>query len=333
MHRDSRVRQRLKLRELNILLAVAHAGSMAKAARDLAISQPAVSKAIADMEHTLGVPLFDRSQQGVEPTQYGRALLRRGVAIFDELQQGVQDIEFLSNPEAGELRIGTSPSLSEGVVLAIIDRLSRQYPRVVFHVLPGSTLSLHDELRQRRVELAFSQLSGPAPGEDIDTEVLFEDSLVVVAGLDNPWARRRTVRLAELVNEPWTWPAPGTFFDSLVVGAFRASGLEPPRAAVHVDAFGMRLKLAATGRFLAIVPAGVLRVPVRHASIKMLPVELPTTQREMGIITLKHRTLSPLAQLFIDCAREVAKGQAPGGRATTARKPREVRFGSSARPR
>ena len=111
---DHRVGRRLKLRELNILLAVVQAGSMAKAGKRLAISQPAVSKAIADMEHTLGVPLFDRSPQGVEPTQYGRALLKRGVAVFDELQQAVQDIEFLSDPDAGELRIGSTPLWPKG---------------------------------------------------------------------------------------------------------------------------------------------------------------------------------------------------------------------------
>src|SRR5262245_25751151 len=82
---DDRQVRRLKLRELRVLLAVTQAGSMAKAAKQLAISQPAVSRAIADMEQTLGVPLFDRTAQGIEPTRYGRALLTRSVAVFDEL--------------------------------------------------------------------------------------------------------------------------------------------------------------------------------------------------------------------------------------------------------
>ena len=96
------------------------------------------------MEETLGVPLFDRSSRGIEPTQYGRALLKRGVAVFDELKQGVQEIAHLSNPETGELRIGSSSSLSEGIVVAVINRLSRKHPRVVFHVVPGGALALHE---------------------------------------------------------------------------------------------------------------------------------------------------------------------------------------------
>src|SRR5262245_21891952 len=116
MHWDHRVGRRLNLRDLNILLAVVEAGSMAKAAKRLAISQPAVSRAIADMEHTLGVTLLDRNPQGVEPTRYGRALLNRGRAAFDELKQGVQDIAFLADPGVGDLTIGSSSAVSEMIV-------------------------------------------------------------------------------------------------------------------------------------------------------------------------------------------------------------------------
>jgi DNA-binding transcriptional LysR family regulator len=306
MSEDLQVR-RLKLRELRILLGVIQAGSMAKAAKQLAISQPAISRAIADMERTLTVPLFDRSSRGIEPTQYGHVLVKRSVAVFDELKQGVQDIAYLANPEVGELRIGSSASLSEGMVLAVINQLSRKHPRVVFHVVAGGALALHDELRERRIELGFARLPGSTTEDDLQAEILFEEPLVVVVGTDNPWARRRKTKLAELVNEPWTWSSPGTMFDTLVVDAFRASGIEPPRATVYAESISMRIRLAATGPFLAVVPASMARLYSEHASIKPLLVDLPMTQRSIGIITLKNRTLSPLAQLFVDCARRMAK--------------------------
>lgn len=306
MSEDRQIR-RLKLRELRILMAVIQAESMAKAARQLAISQPAVSRAIADMEHTLEVPLFDRTARGIEPTRYGRALFRRSVAVFDELKQGVQEIAYLSNPEAGELRIGSSASLSEGIVLAVVNRLSRKYPQVVFHVVPGGALALRELLRERRIELGIARLPEAAAEDEVHAEILFEEPLVVVASTANPWVRRRRIKLAELVNEPWTWSGPGTMFDTLVVDAFRVSGLEPPRATVYAEAINMRIRLAATGPFLAVIPASPLKFHAEHASIKKLPIELPMTQRSVGIITLKKRTLSPLAQLFIECAREVAK--------------------------
>ena len=203
-----------------------------------------------------------------------------GVAAFDELKQGVQDIEFLANPGTGELFIGSSSAMSEGIVLAVIDRLSQQYPRVVFHIESVSSPALYDELRERRIELGFARLYGAVPEDDLHQETLFEDRLVIVAGMENPWIRRRKITLSDLVNEPWTWPSTGTMLDALVVEAFRASGLESPRATVYVDDVNSRIRLAETGRFLAVVPAVNLRFPDRHASIKVLPVELPTSHRQ-----------------------------------------------------
>jgi len=306
MQLSDRIGRRMKLHDLHVLMTVVQAGSMSKAASLLNTTQSAISRSIAELENAVGARLLDRGRRGVEPTQYGGALLKRGIVVFDELKQGMQDIEFLSDPRAGELRLGGGPTVSEGIVLTVIEKLSRQYPRVVFHVAPGGTLALLDELRARRIELAFAQLSDPAP-DDMDQEVLFEEPLVVVAGMENPWAHRRQVRLAELVKEPWTWPPPGTAHDALVVQAFRASGLEPPRATVYAEAINMQTRLAANGRFLAIVPAFIMRLPAKHPTLKVLPVELPATHRQIGIITLKNRTLSPLAQLFFEVAREVAK--------------------------
>ena len=306
MDRHQRARRRLKLRQLEILLAVADTGSMAKAATRLAITQPAISRALADAEHTLGVPLFDRGTHGVEPTQYGRALLKRGIAVFDELDQGVREIEFLVDPTSGELRIGAPAGLSESVVLDAINRLSSQYPRVVFRVVIATGSALIEQLRERKIEIGFDG-QAVAGQEDVNLEVLYDEPLVVVAGVDNPWVRRRKIKLAELVNEPWTWPPPESTYGSLVVEAFRSSGLEPPRSAVYTHAINLRISLAATGPFLAVVAAGVMTRRGKYPSIRKLSVELPATRREFHLITLKKRILSPLAQRFIDCARDNAK--------------------------
>jgi DNA-binding transcriptional LysR family regulator len=304
---EDQLGRRVKFRDLHIAMTVAQSGSMLKAARELAISQPVVSKVVADLEQTLGVRLFDRSKKGVEPTASGRVLLRRARAAFDELRQGVQEIEFLNDPTTGELQVGASPALMEGILLAVIGRMTLHYPRVVFHVVAHALPEQYGYLRERRIEVGLARIAEPVPEEDFNVEVLFDEPLVVVARAENPWTRRTKIKLAELVNEPWTWPAAGTTFDSLVVRAFRTSGVEAPRPAVHVDAFNMRLKLAAAGRFLAIVPASIMRFSHNQASVKILPVELPMTQSCIGIVTLKNRALSPLARACMECVREVAK--------------------------
>src|SRR5271156_907998 len=106
MQLGDRIGRRLKLRELHILLAVAERGSIAKAAHDLAISQPVVSKTIADLEPTLGVRLLGRLRQGLEAAPYTRPPLRRSFAAFDERREGVKEIEFLTKPTTGDVRVG-----------------------------------------------------------------------------------------------------------------------------------------------------------------------------------------------------------------------------------
>src|SRR5947209_15373441 len=116
MQLSDRIGKRVKLRDLHVLMSVVQAGSMSKAARKLNAAQPNISKSIADLEYSLGVPLLDRHQHGVEPTAYGKALLARCVAIFDELREGIKNIEYLADPTAGEVRIGATGPLAEGFV-------------------------------------------------------------------------------------------------------------------------------------------------------------------------------------------------------------------------
>lgn len=133
-----RIGRRLKLRDVHILHAVVQSGSMAKAAERLAISQPVVSKTIADLEHTLGVRLLDRSRKGIGVTPYGRVLLTRGLAAFDELRSAVKDIEFLSDPSAGEVRIAATAPMLNGFLPVIINQLCRQHRRLSLHVTEQS---------------------------------------------------------------------------------------------------------------------------------------------------------------------------------------------------
>jgi DNA-binding transcriptional LysR family regulator len=301
-----RIGRRIKLRDLHVLQAVVQAGSMTKAANQLAISVPVVSKAIADLEHTVGVPLLDREPQGVEPTAYGRALLHRSIIAFEELRQGIKDIEFLADPTVGEVRIGTTVTLAASFVSAVIDRLSRRYPRIAFRVVAEGTEMLRD-LSERSVDLLIYRQFTPFADERVSFEFLFESPYVVAAGVNNPWRKRRRITLAELKDEPWALPPPDSRFGSYVVEVFRAAGLDFPRAAVIASALEMRANLLKTGRYLAIFPDFWLRLPEPHPSIRMLPIKLPIESGPIGVVTLKNRALSAAAQLFIETAREIAK--------------------------
>jgi DNA-binding transcriptional LysR family regulator len=307
MQWSDRVGRRLKLRDLHILLAVARSGSMGKAATELGISQPSISKAIGEAEHAVGLRLLDRGPHGIEPTIYGRALLKCGTAVFDELRQGVKELEFLTDPASGELRVGSTETMAAGFVSAVSDRVSRQHPRVNFHLIPGDSITLvNRELRQRSIDFAIGPISGLKLDQDINAEILFDDQFVVMAGAESKWVRRRKFKLADLIDEPWILPPSDSVPGITISQTFRASGLEPPRAQMTSFSLPLHYHLLATGRFLTMLPLSMLRFG-KHLPLKLLSADVPSIPYPAAIITLKNRTLSPLAQLFIAGARDIAK--------------------------
>jgi DNA-binding transcriptional LysR family regulator len=308
-----RVTQRLKLRDLRLLDTVVRWGSMAKASSQLHLSQPAVSKAVAEMEQMLGVRLIERGRTGVEPTPHGRALLKRGIAIFDELRQGVADLEYLSDPTVGEVRISASEPVAAGLLPNLIERFSRQYPKVSIYLTQAPIASLqfltpqHRDLRERNVDLILGPLFEPLAEDDLAYEPLFEEPSVVAVGSRSKWARSRAITLAALMDEPWCLQPPNTRAGLSHIDAFRGSGLDLPRKKVTSASVQVQIGLLGTQRYLTIFPSSLPRFGGPRLSIKALPIKLPITPWTVGIITLKKRTISPAAQLFIATARELTK--------------------------
>jgi DNA-binding transcriptional LysR family regulator len=304
---ESRIGRRLKLRDLQILSSVVRWGSMAKAASHLAMSQPAVSESIANLEAALGVRLLDRSTRGAEPTRYAQALLERGRVAFDELRQAIRDIEFLADPTVGEVRVACGDTVAAGLLPAVIDRLSRHRPNISVRVIQSSAETPeYRELRERRVDLALARMTASFTQEDLEVEILFEDPHRVVAGAGTAWARRRRITLAELADEPWIFPS-NRVIRELITEAFAARGLTLPRERVTSNSILLRNHLLATGRFLTVLPASVLRYNAKLWSLKALPIELKVRARSVGMLTLRNRTVSPVVQVFMEHLRAVAK--------------------------
>jgi len=304
---SERIGRRIRLRDLHILLTVVQCRSMAKAAEHLAISKPVVSKAIADLEHMLGVRVLERDRHSAEPTVFGAALLKRGITVFDELREGVKDIEFLTDPTAGDVRIGCNPILATGFVSAVIERLSRRLPRLVFHVVVRPGEMLLAALSERKVDFLVARRLGALTDERLGFKLLFSDRDVVVAGKQNAWIGRRKIELADLMKESWVLPPPDNVVGSVVAKAFRARGLEYPSTTVFSDSPHVRLSLVSSGRFLSIFPASILKFPGSPPGVKELRVQPQLAAVPVGIVTLENRTPGPAAQLFIDYACEMAK--------------------------
>jgi DNA-binding transcriptional LysR family regulator len=308
---DKNIGRRFQLRELHVFFTVAGCGSMARAAVELGITQPSVSAVIAGLETSLGVRLFDRGPGGVELTPFGHALLSRVQAAFDELRLGVKDIEFLREPTAGEVKIGCPESISAGFLSGVIDLLSQRYPRVSLVIASVDTPTLDfRELDDRKLDLVLARLATPDPKKvpaDYTAEILFNDRLCIVAGRDSPWARRRKIDIAELANERWIISPSDSPGGSWMAEAFRTRGVKFPERCVTTYSVHVRNNLLATGRYVGTMPESALDWTAERFGLKRLPFELTAPPWPIAVVTLRNRILSPVANLFLDCARAVAK--------------------------
>src|SRR5436190_1634748 len=276
MQWTDRMGRRVKLRDLHVLVAVANSGSISRAAERLAISHPVVSRTISDLEHTLGVRLFDRSSQGVEPTMYGRAFLDCGVAIFDDLRRGMQRLELLSDPASGEVIIASYDVMMAGFIPTVMDQLARKHPKMVFQTINGSDNHfLRTTLRERKADVAITRRIQAVAEPDIVTEILFQDPMLVVTGPRNRWDARRKIDLSELSSEPWILPVPDSAIGTLIAESFHSSGLELPRPTVMTNSAPLRSHLLATGRYVSMVPRSMLQFGAQQLRVRILPVKLP----------------------------------------------------------
>ena len=302
---EHQIGRRIRLRDLHVFLTVSQRGSMARAAAQLGVSQPAVSGVIADLERTLGVPLFERSTRGVKPTVYAREMMDRSVAAFDELKQGIRTLENLADPEVGEVWIGCIETVTALVLPPILGEFMRRYPRVVVHVLRlSSPMTEFRDLCERNLDLVLGRMTRePAQDCELVFEPLFEDRTVVVAGAQSRWARRRKIDLADLADAQWALSTPECRTHTAIKEAFDARGLRPPQVALISQSIPLRLSLVASGAYLSVFPESIRSFKGYQGNVRILPIDLPASPTPFAIITLRSRNLNPVAQRFIEHLR------------------------------
>jgi DNA-binding transcriptional LysR family regulator len=308
---ESQIGRRLKLRDLHVFSTVVQRGSMAKAARELGVSHPAVSEVISDLEHALGVKLLDRSARGIEPTIYGDALLKRSIAVFDELKQSIRDIEFLSDATTGEVRIGSMEAPWFTLLPDVIRQFSQRYPRIEVHTELIDHSEVFLALRERRYDCVlmtmFTGYQDKVAADDLTVEILYDDAATVTAWAQSKWARRRKIDLAELIDQPWVMAGPTAWGRSFTAKAFEAAGLGPPNPRIATSSIILRARLIVGSPHLGIFLTSVLRRLIAdHYALTSLPVDLGAPPWSVAIVTVKNRTLSPVVERFLACVREVA---------------------------
>ncbi|MBC2666996.1 LysR family transcriptional regulator [Novosphingobium flavum] len=303
---EDRIGRRLPLWDLTVLQTCIDVGSISKAAEAVRLSKPAISKILRGLEQEVGAELVSRSWRGLEPTEACRILLARSDAALAALHSAVDSINLLSSSTTGELRIAANEVGLSGLIGDVIASIHERYPGIVFEIVPAytRTAQLH-ELERGNVEVVVGQIADI--GHQIEATELFQDRLVVAAGENSRWVKAKAEKLADLINDPWAFSPLDTVSGRTMTQAFRINGLGLPPVMVVGSSMQLLRQLVMRNEFLALFPASVVE---RARGLVALPVEVNALWQPIGLLTMKHRTLSSLAKLFIDEIRKVVSENA-----------------------
>ena len=211
-----------------------------KAANEAGVTQPALSKAIAGLETTLGVRLFDRTNRGVLPTPHGDALYRRATGVFEELRYARQEIELLTDADSGDLRLGAVPTVCAGFLPSVISRLLALRPQYRLDVAELDSQKLRSELLTRSLDFALGASHLVAGTSDLAFEKLFEDRLFVIANANHPLTGRRSLRLSDLTRFHWILPGGDSQIRTRLEEAFSEAAVAFPEVVVTAMSIGVR---------------------------------------------------------------------------------------------
>ncbi len=312
-----RLPRHLKMGELRIFVAVLEHRSFRKAAAVLHLSQPAITKAIAGLEQTLGVRLFDRIANGVEPTPHGASFAPRAAAIFDELRRAAQDLALLSSGAVGSLRMGTVPLPALPFVPLALNRLLDAHPGIQVSMVEARETELIDRLRKRDIEVAIMRLSLVEPPDDTRLIKLFDERLCVVAAADHPLARRRNLKWPELMAQRWVLSPADFSFYLYVQRTLAKAGLQMPTHAVEAMSIQLQFNLIMHAGMLGFGLRSQLDFAPGKGSVVRLRVELPADASGVcAVLRAAHQTC-PLALQLIDHIGDLVDEQSTPRRAET----------------
>ena len=294
-----RLPRHLKMSELRVFVAVLEHRSFRKAAVVVNLSQPAVTKAIAGLEQTLGVKLFDRHANGIEPTVHGLSFAPRAVAIFDELRRAAQELAMVSSGATGTLRVGTVPMPAIPFLPIAIQRLVAVHPKAFVAVVEARESELLDRLRTRDIELAILRLSLVDPAEDMQAETLFDEALCVVACRDHPLAARSQLSWPELQEARWVMPPQDCYFFEHLVRTLDRQGLEMPRHTVESFSIHTQYGMVLHGGMLSFGMRSRHEFAPDKNLLVRLPFELTQTRTAVSAVTMSSHEPTPLAQQLV----------------------------------
>jgi DNA-binding transcriptional LysR family regulator len=310
--------RRLRLRHLELLVALAEVGTMRAAATRLHLTQPAISKMLLEIEEALGARLFERSRQGVQATAAGAAAVYRARVVFGELDHARDEVQAIRGGASAVLRVGTF-SVTAAVPAAIV-LLRRRLPRAAVHLRDGSVRELIQRLLEGELDCVFGALTNELLTSDLlrslQYEVLLHDQLCVLAADSHPASGRRRLRWRNLRDASWVVPPKTTLVRQAFMTAFLNEGIDPPAPVIEAMSsvtIGAVLRLDAG--LLCAVRYEHACAEVARGGVRRLAVEPAVALPPLGLFTRRGDAgKTPILQEFADAMRKACAGVDPAAR-------------------
>jgi len=301
---------RLKLRQLRLLVAVAEFNSIQRASRDLSISQPAASKLIRDLEQDFGVQLFERTNRGVVPTNFGEALVRHGRLILAQVFHAAQELDDISEGSGGRIVIGTLLAASALLLPKTIASVAAKKPKLSFKLVEGTHDVLMPALRAGDLDMVVGHLPAHRYRSELTQVKLYDERVVAVTRSGHPLQKRKRVIFGDLMRFGWILPPPETTLRRHIDILFLDRNHGLPERVVESVSYLTNRELLASSNLLGILPQHVIDRDVSADILRPLPWKPPIPLTPVGLSYRKERGLSPAGELFLDELRVVASKMA-----------------------
>ncbi|HSI50598.1 MAG TPA: LysR substrate-binding domain-containing protein [Ideonella sp.] len=309
---DRVLRSNLKLRHLQLLVALDEFRHLGRAAEFLSVTQPAVSKTLAEIERMFGLSLFDRSTRGTEPTAYGAAVVRFARSVLADYGRTRDEIASVASGATGRTSVGCMVVAMPVLLTRAVALLKAQSEQSTVLVEEGDLTRLLPRLRVGELDLFVGRLEPGYASPDLTTEALYEEPMRVVARPDHPLAGRSRLSWRDLAQVPWVVPPPWASSRIKLNQMFYKHGLNPPVDLIETASFLATLSFMRERAALGFLAQQVALHFEREGLLKVLPVQVPIELPPVGIITLRGRLSTPSSAQLIQCLREAAKGLVAG---------------------
>ncbi|WP_374317684.1 LysR family transcriptional regulator [Pseudoxanthomonas kaohsiungensis] len=300
------VRARLKTRQLMLLIAIDEEGNIHRAAETLAMSQPAASKLLKDLEEMIGVPLFERLPRGMSPTWYGETMIRHARIALASLGEAGAEIEALKGGWSGSVAVGAIAGPAMSLLPTALARITRQHPDLRVSLLVESSDVLLERLEQNRLDFLVARLFERHDKRHLHYQALAEEEICAIARPGHPILSLPQPDLAGLARGSWIVPPEGSVLRHRFELMFRGAGLQPPRQVLATTALMFLTKMLQESDYMAVVPVDVARHYAEHGMVRIVPVDLSCRMDSFGIITRTDWLLSPGARVVLQALQEAA---------------------------